>query len=396
MRGGEWEPELTARRILFVLGSMSGGGAERQVLELLRHLDRARFQPSLYLASRSGELLNEVPSDVPVHAFSDLPSTTWRAKLHRLTKTTPVTRWRHLARVLSDERIDLVYDRTYLATLDAAAACWFRPTPRVSCCVVDPAPELAAYARRMPLFARRFSRWAYASASVVLANSDDLRRRLVEFYSLPAAQVRTLYNAVDFGRLKRMADEFVPDMPRDPFLIVTGGRLHPQKGQRVLLDALRELVHELRRDVRLVMLGTGESEADLRRVITAHQLERHVTLAGFVPNPLPWYKHARLFVLPSLYEGMPNALIEAVACGTPVLSTDCPCGPSEILDGGRTGHLVPVGDSRALAKSIADCMDHEAEWRSLTEAARARVVSLFDLTERMNDLEAVFDEVLRR
>lgn len=390
------EPTLTVRRVLFVLGSMGGGGAERQVVEILKHLDRSRFQPALYLASRSGELLGEVPSDVTVHAFSDRPAGTWRARLSRATKTTAIARWRDLAHVLAEERIDVVYDRTFHATVDAAVACWLRPTPRVSCCVCDPEPDLKLYARRMPLLARRLSRWAYSSASIVLANSDGLRRRLVEFHSLPETQVRTLYNLVDFERIQQLSAEFVPAAPRDPFLIVTGGRLDPLKGQRFLLEAVRQLVRERGRSVRLVVLGQGELERELREFISLHKLESHVTLAGFLPNPLPWYKHARLFVLPSLFEGLPNALLEAVACGTPVLATDSPGGSNEILDGGRCGRLVPPGDSTALADAIADCMDHPAEWQSLTAAALDRVRDLCDLNGGLRRLEAQLEQVASR
>ena len=107
---------MEVRRVLFVLGSLSGGGAERQVVEILKHLDRSRFRPSLYLANRCGELLGEVPDDVAIHSFSDRPTGTWQASLNRATKTTVIARWRHLAGVLADERIDVIYDRTFLAT----------------------------------------------------------------------------------------------------------------------------------------------------------------------------------------------------------------------------------------------------------------------------------------
>lgn len=378
-------------RILFVIGSMSGGGAERQVIEILKHLDRARFEPILYVGSRRGELLGEVPADVPVHSFWEDFLRTWQSKFHRLFRTVPLVRWRHLARLLADERIDVVYDRTFLATLDAAAACWFRPTPRVSCCVADPDFELNAYARRMPLLARRFARWAYSSASVVLANSDGLRRRLIELFSLSEEKVLTRHNLVDFKRIERLAGEFVPDVPRDPFLIVSGGRLHPQKGPQFLLEAVRILVRERGRSLRLVLLGQGGQERELREFLSLHKLEAHVTLPGFVTNPLPWYRHAHLFVLPSLNEGFPNALLEAVACGTPVLATDCPSGPGEILDGGRCGRLVAPGDSTALADAIADCMDHPVEWQSLTGAALHRVRELCDLKTGLPRLEDLLD-----
>ena len=377
-------------RILFVIGNMGGGGAERQVVEILKHLDRVRFEPILYVGSRSGELLGEVPPDVPIHSFWEEFLRTWRSKLHRLFRTVPHVRWRHLARLLADERINLVYDRTFNATVDAAVACRWRPTPRVSCCVCDPESDLQLYARRMPLFARRFSRWAFSSASIVLANSEGLRRRLIEFHSLPEAHVRTLYNLVDFERLENLSAQFVPDVPRDPFLIVTGGRLDPLKGHRFLLDAVRILVHERGRSVRLVVLGQGPLKNELTEFIRLHKLEPHVTLAGFVPNPLPWYKHARLFVLPSLCEGLPNALLEAVACGTPVLATDSPGGTSEILDGGRCGRLVAPGDSTALADAIADCMDHPAEWQARTEPALDHIRELCDLKPGLRRLEELF------
>ena len=109
-------------RILFVIGTMSAGGAERQVIEILKHLDRARFEPILYVASRRGELLSEVPADVPVHSFWDDFLRTWQSKLHRLFRTVSLVRLRHLARLLADERIDLIYDRTFLASLDASEA----------------------------------------------------------------------------------------------------------------------------------------------------------------------------------------------------------------------------------------------------------------------------------
>ena len=121
-----------------------------------------------------------------------------------------------------------------------------------------------------------------------------------------------------------------------------------------------------------------------------------ITLAGFVADPRHWYRNADLFVLPSLFEGMPNALIEAVASGIPALSTDCPSGPSEILDGGRCGGLVPPGDSQALADGIVDAMDHPDEWRSRAILAKQRVDQMFDPTIGIRRLENLLEQVAGR
>ncbi len=380
-------------RVLFVIGNLGGGGAERQVVEILKHLDRSRFEPLLYLATRQGELLSEVPQDVPVFAFWDGTAETWSRRWMRRLKVTRLARYLHLARLLRREKINLIYDRTYLATLDAAGGCWFRPTPRISCCVADPESELKLRTRRSTTLAWWFARRAYLSASRILANSQGLNQRVVDYFRLSDHHVQTFYNLIDFARIERLSSDDVPGLWHEPFLIVTSGRMDPLKGQQYLLEAVRELVYERKRAVHLVILGQGELELRFRQFVTDHKLERHVTLAGFVPNPFPWYKHAKLFVLSSLYEGLPNALIEAIACCTPVLSTDCHSGPSEILDQGRIGHLVAPGDSRALADAIASCMDHYAEWQLLTGPALAYARSLFDLPVGIRRLEEILLDV---
>jgi len=387
-------------RVLFVIGSMGGGGAERQILEILRRLDRSRFEPFLYLAMKQGELLGEVPSDVPVFAFWDGSPETWTRQFFRRLKLTQCLRHIHLARVLHNQKIDVIYDRTYLATLDAAGGCAFRPTPRISCCVADPGPELEMHSRLSISFSKWYARRAYRTASVVLANSAGLRQRVLDYFRLAPDHVHVLYNLLTAERhtesIEQDSETAVCDSTRAPFLIVTAGRLHFQKGHRFLLEAVNELVHQRGRTLNLVIFGDGESKDELREYVRSHGLETYVTLAGFVAEPRNWYAKASLFVLPSLNEGMPNALIEAIACGVPALSTDCRSGPSEILDGGRCGRLVPVGDATAIADGIADAMDHPEEWRSRAELARKRVEEMFDPDIGILRIEKLLETVATR
>lgn len=403
-------------RILFVIGTMGGGGAERQVVEILNRLDRSRFEPLLYLAMKRGELLDAVPKDVPIFAFWDGSAELLSRKILRWMKLTRIVRYRHLAQILGRHQIDVIYDRTYLATLDAAGGCLFRPTPRISCCVVDPQPELELHSRFSTAISWWFARRAYRSATVVLANSEGLRQRIVEYFQLNPDHVRVFYNLLANSsnpepsadqqepnresRLCETANQHAPlaiDSPAgpsdDPFLIVTAGRLHAQKGHRFLLEAVDELVHKQGRSLKLVIYGQGELESTLRTMIQVRHLESHVILAGFVSDPQESYRKANLFVLPSLYEGMPNALIEAVSLGIPVLSTDCPSGPSEILDAGRCGRLVPPGDAAALAQAIADAMDHPEQSAEMARIAKKRVEQLFDPVVGIHRLEELFEQV---
>jgi glycosyltransferase involved in cell wall biosynthesis len=132
---------------------------------------------------------------------------------------------------------------------------------------------------------------------------------------------------------------------------IAAGRLVKKKGFDVLLDALART--RRRREVRLVILGEGPERSTLESRVAALGLRDVVALPGFVENPLAWFARADLFVLSSFAEGMPNAMLQAMAAGCPVVATDCPSGPREILEDGRWGTLVPPGDAGALAEAIA-------------------------------------------
>jgi glycosyltransferase involved in cell wall biosynthesis len=383
-------------RVLFVIGTMSGGGAERQIIEILRHLNRTRFDPMLYLAIRTGELLPEVPSDVPVVWYRDETAETRAQRWIRRFKLSPLARYLHLASVLHRYQIDVIYDRTYRATLDAAGATWFRPTPRIACCVVDPQPELELHATRCRSIVWKIARSAYRRASLVVANSAGLRDRIIDYFQLPEATVATCRNLLDLNRLDQPSRETPQvDISEDDFLIVAVGRLHPQKGYCYLLQAIDELIRRRQRHIRLIIFGTGELKAELEEYVRNHGLEKYVTFAGFVANPLPWIRRAKLFVLPSLFEGSPNSLIEAVACGTPALATDCPSGPSEILENGRLGGLVAPADSTALADEIEAAINHYPQWRDRAVVARESVRQRYDAETRIRELETLLEHVAK-
>jgi len=385
------------RNVLCYIGSMEPGGAERQVLEILKHLDRSRFAPHLCLAHRRGVLLNEIPVDVPVESFWDSFAGTLKSKVCYLTKTTRYLRLRWLAAKLRDWNIDVIYDRTYLATLDAAGACGMRPTPRLSAAVADPAVQLAMYARFPTLLWKRYSRWAYLTADLVLANSEGLRQQMIDFWQLPAEKVVLQPNAIDFDRIDRLAAESftAKAAEKSRFHILTVGRIDDDKGHADLLDAVEELVHHRgMTDLDWQIIGTGPSEAALRERVRAMQLSEHVQFNGVVSNPFPYYRAADVFVLPSRTEGLPNVLIESLACGTPVISTDCASGPREILEGGHFGMLVPVRQPMALADAIAMLRQNLAVERERATAGKQSVRERFAAQSVTRRLEELFERVL--
>jgi glycosyltransferase involved in cell wall biosynthesis len=145
-------------------------------------------------------------------------------------------------------------------------------------------------------------------------------------------------------------------------------RLSVEKDLPTLLKAFAEL-HRTRPATRLILAGEGPDRVRLESMARDLGLSGVVRLPGRTGQPLAWMRHAAVFVLASQYEGFGNVLIEALACGTPVVSTDCPVGPRELLDGGRLGTLVPVGDSFAMAQAIAEVLEHRELPRGAREAA---------------------------
>jgi len=149
--------------------------------------------------------------------------------------------------------------------------------------------------------------------------------------------------------------------------IITVGRLKKQKNHALLIRAFKRL--SATTDARLMILGIGDLEEETKGAVRAVGLADKIFMPGAVTDPAPYYRSADLFVLSSDYEGFGNVIVEALACGTPVVSTDCPSGPAEILENGRYGTLVPVGAERALADAMIAALDAEHDAEALKRRA---------------------------
>lgn len=207
-----------------------------------------------------------------------------------------------------------------------------------------------------------FSRWLrmapmrrlYPRVTGVIAVSEGVRDDTVRVTGLPASRVHVIRNPVITARLDEQATEPIPHpwLADKALPVVVGmGRLTRQKDFPTLLNAFAAL--QATSASRLILLGEGKDREALSAQIATLGIADRVHLAGFQKNPYAWLSRADLFVLSSAWEGSPNALTEALALGVPSVSTDCPSGPNELLDRGRYGPLVAVGDANALAQAMA-------------------------------------------
>ena len=381
---------MSRTKVVFSIGAMHGGGSERQMVSLLRNLDRDRFEPFLYLVYRSGPLLDEVPDDVKIISFEERfgPQRGPGFLMHR-------KRVADMSRFFKEIRADVSYDRTFLMTLITAEAAQRVGVPNVSNIVTDPRVGFPQVAGRWQWFKRRILRRLYQRSALALANSEGAARAAESFYGLEHGLVHVLHNGVDLEDVQSKAAEVVNDewwneaSAKDKLVrIVTAGRLDDKKGFHLLIAAIDDLRNAHPNvELRLSILGEGPERESLQRQITAANLSKNVRLAGFQKNAPAWYRAADLFVLPSLLEGMPNVLLEAIACETPVLSSDCESGPREILDGGRCGALCEPGSVRALTQGIQKFLADEELGSRYNSQAVPRLQELFSIQSAVRKLE---------
>ena len=335
----------TARApVAFFLPTLGAGGAERCIVTVARGFSARGIPVDMVVASAIGPNRARIPAQV---RLVDLESEHVLASLPRVV------------RYLRRERPSVI-----VAALDRAClvALWARRIAAVPTRVVisirntlsvdlGTSPMLRARAM-LPLM-----RLFYPKADAIVTVSDGVAADLAQVTRLPAQRIRTIYNPVVTSELWEAANQPLSHPwfgEGQPPVLLAGGRLEEQKDFETLLQAFALV--RARRGARLVILGDGGRRADLESTVERLGLQDSVALPGFIDKPFPYMARAAVFVLSSKYEGLPAVLVEALALGTPVVSTNCPSGPREILADGKYGRLVPVGDAPALAASICDAL----------------------------------------
>jgi glycosyltransferase involved in cell wall biosynthesis len=212
--------------------------------------------------------------------------------------------------------------------------------------------------------AYRMLRYLYRNADRIITLTDGACCELVQNFSVPEQMISVMRtNAVIPPAMVKELEQWDGEKGREHDLIICVGRLSAEKDQRTLLHAVTLLPPD--RPWRLAIVGDGPDRAALESLVRSNGLSQRIAFIGQVADPFVWMRKARVAVCSSIYEGLGNAIIEALACGTPVVSTDCPYGPREILQGGRYGTLTPVGDPVAMAMAIRVALNQVPDRPSL-------------------------------
>ncbi|WP_420961622.1 glycosyltransferase [Brucella sp. IR073] len=339
------------KRIVFLLASLRGGGAERVFVLVANEMAARGHDVTLLTWNGEGPNAALVASSVRLIDF-DLP-----LKGEGYGKPTTLKGLFQTARLLRSLAPDAVFSAPEFVNLLAAAALILGGSRARFFPTFHAASALTAD-RLGSRIAHAMSSLVAARATKAIAVSTGVGRELVA-RGYPAAKVTVIHNplpqAVAASDQSHGWRQDLAAMGAGP-IIVTAGRLVPVKDHRTLLDAFALL--RAKQPARLVIFGEGPLDGELRVQARQAGIGDAVLFAGYVNDPQACYAVADLFVLSSTSEGFGNVLVEAMAAGVPVVSTDAPHGPREILDNGRYGMLVPVGDAPALAEAMAHMLDN--------------------------------------
>lgn len=348
-------PTDSSWRLVLILRDLGVGGAERVTVRL------ANFAAKNGIATHLIALVDVGPLEAELDA---------RVNFHNLAaKRIGMALW-PLYRKLFKLRPD-----TIMATLPQVNAITIAVTrflPRKPKVVLreanDPRFE-SPYVEQMAKWTSSIVQAAYRRADRVIAVSEGVREGLIQRYALSSEQVAALPNASIDDSIYSQAKVELNDgwYSRLDRRIVCVARFAAQKDHQTLLKAFAHIPRSDRRGIGLVLLGGGPLESEIREKIESLDLNGSVKIITGDSNPYRWLKSADLLVLSSRWEGSPNVLIEALALGVPVVSTDCPSGPRELLADGRFGELVPVGDVEALSRGLIRAINKEVNRGELKE-----------------------------
>lgn len=346
-------------RILFIRPNLGYGGADRVTLNILQDYDRNKFQCDLALMQKKGELLPFLPKDVTV--------------IEAKSMNVILLFW-SLIPIIKKGKYDVLYSTSGGTNVPLVTASWFSTSK-----------AKIVLSERTALFAPGKNKWkqtiqfllkkmTYKKADYVTCVSQGLMKQMKKHIGVIDNKLKLVNNPiVNEDLLKGKEEELVNEIfSSGKPIILAVGRLIPLKDYPTLIAAFQQVKKRI--DCNLYILGKGPLETALKEKVSILGLEKEVIFGGYDSNPFKYMKKASVFVLSSRHEGMPGVLIQAMACGVPVVSTDCPTGPNELIVDGENGFLVPIGDVNKIAERIEELISQPILAAKMTAKAQNSIM----------------------
>lgn len=333
---------IKKKKILFVVPSLSGGGSERFVFTLAKHISKVKFDVSVYVINSKNTLYKFQPKD-NVHLIE--------GKIKRVRYSII-----ELLKIAKKIKPDVIFSTLgYLNIYLGIFSPLFGNTKLIGreSIVIDMYFNDKKNVKS-PKVLKSLYNFAYPKLDLLVCQSQDMYKSFVnEKIKLPETII--INNPINVEEVISMSNLDEEDK-NTSFDLITIGRFNYQKGYDRMIEVMDLLVNKENLKITLGIIGAGENKREIEDSISNKGLENHITLLGQQTNPFQYLKNAKLFLLCSRYEGFPNVLLEAGACGKPVIAFDVPGGINEIVEENTTGHLVENGNSKLMAKTIIESL----------------------------------------
>lgn len=366
---------MNAKTITIFIPDLGGGGAERVIVTLANEFIKKDFKVNLLLVRLTGPYVNEIDDRVNIivlgaskNIFSLFPLVSYLRKY----KPSVILSTLLITNIITILAVKLARLKTRVVLREAITA----------------SASVHFDQKTTEIIISKFRKWALKNADIVIAPSFGVSNDLIESCGLNPNKIRVIYNPISLEKCFHDALEYndiLNSIPLNKKIILGIGRLYGQKDFVTLINAFNRVKNN--KDVILVILGEGKDREKLETLVSLNNLEEQVILPGFVSNPFPFLKRAKVFVLSSLYEGLPNSLMQALVFQKQIVATNCPSGPYEMLFGGQFGYLVNIGDVEEMALGIVKGLNGQ-----LNELPINKVSELYNSNDVANKyLEVLFE-----
>lgn len=350
------------KKITLIHYNMVFGGVEKVLLNLLENLNKNKFKVKLILFEKKGELLNSVPQNIEI-IFLEKKDDNYKKNIVRKICKNILNIFfyiKQLKKIIKEDEILLNLNIRFIVMnipllfFKNKKIGWFHTTIKA-----DEDNFL------VKLNYRLFNQYNLIY-NVSKKGKKDFDEKLPKL----KLKNKVLYNSFDIEKLKNLSEEKVDEYN---YLVAVGRIVNEHKGFDILIEAIQRLKED-GIDEKLLIIGDGPDKWKLEEMIKKYNLEKNIILKGFDKNPYKWMKNSKVFILSSNYEGFGLVLVEALACKVPVISTDCNCGPREILEDGNNGLLIPVGDVELLKEGIKKILQNKKLYNQFKNKALNRAL----------------------
>lgn len=370
------------KKITFFLPSFECGGAERNTINLLKSLSGERYALSLLLAEKKGDFIKDVPKNVPIIALN----------VHSMFRI-----FFHLLAYFKANKTDIFISAfprfnavALLAKKFSGSSAKLIITEHLSFFLLSKNAKTVSHRFIARFIFPYFIKFFYKDADAIVCVSQGVADEISAMMG-GSDKIRVIYNPISDDAILKMAEEEVGHLwfssDANISVIVMVGRLSKTKDQPTLFKALSLIIKK--QPVRLVIVGDGTEKEKLINLVRQFGISENIVFLGFQNNPYKYMKQASVFVLSSLQEGFGNVIVEAMVCGTPVVATDCKSGPSEIIQDGINGLLVPPQDEKALADAILRILNDRSLAKKFSIEGKKRA-EFFSVKKSVEGYEEIF------